>query len=76
MNNEPQTWARRVKMQHLRAVLAVADSTSLAQAGERLGLTQPAVTKTLAELEDILGVRLFERGRRGAEPTAAEPAAE
>ena len=71
MNNEPQTWARRVKMQHLRAVLAVADSTSLAQAGERLGLTQPAVTKILHEVESSLGLQLFARSSRGTVCTEA-----
>lgn len=62
-------WSRRVRMQQLRAVLAVADTTSLAQAAERLGLTQPAITKILHEIESDLGVRLFDRTSRGTHAT-------
>ena len=39
------------------------------KAAESLSITQPAVSKTIAELESILGVKLFERGRHGALPT-------
>ncbi|HEY1610092.1 MAG TPA: pca operon transcription factor PcaQ, partial [Paraburkholderia sp.] len=39
------------------------------KAAESLSITQPAVSKTIAELETVLGVKLFVRGRRGAVPT-------
>lgn len=65
------TTLQRVQLRHLHCFLAVARSGNLRGAAQALAVSQPAVTKTLAELEDILGVRLFERGRRGAEPTAA-----
>jgi LysR family pca operon transcriptional activator len=42
---------------------------SVQRAADSLSITQPAVSKTIGELESILGVRLFERGRRGAVPT-------
>lgn len=42
---------------------------TLRGAAEALSVTQPAVTKTLGELEDLLGARLFVRGRHGALPT-------
>lgn len=61
----------RLQLRHLHCFLAVARSGNLRRAAEVLAVSQPAVTKTLAELEDIVGVRLFERGRRGAVPTAA-----
>jgi DNA-binding transcriptional LysR family regulator len=64
-----EAWSRRVRMQHLRTVLAVAETTSLAQAADRLGLTQPAVTKILHEVESDLGVTLFERTSRGTHCT-------
>lgn len=49
----------------LRAFLAVAASESFSLAAERLHLTQPAISKRVAQLEDRLGVRLFDRiGRR------------
>lgn len=65
------TALQRVQLRHLHCFLAVARSGHLRGAAQALAVSQPAVTKTLAELEDLLGVRLFERGRRGAEPTAA-----
>ncbi|MCB1754872.1 MAG: LysR family transcriptional regulator [Gammaproteobacteria bacterium] len=62
-------WIRRVKLQQLRTVLAVADHDSLLQAANALGLSQPAVTKALHELESELGVELFVRTSRGTYPT-------
>ncbi|MBP0591979.1 pca operon transcription factor PcaQ [Paraburkholderia sp. LEh10] len=59
----------RVKFRHLQCFLAVAQFGGVQKAAESLSITQPAVSKTVAELEDILGVRLFERGRHGAVPT-------
>jgi LysR family pca operon transcriptional activator len=59
----------RVKFRHLQCFLAVAQFGSVQKAAESLSITQPAVSKTVAELEAVLGVRLFERGRRGAVPT-------
>ena len=51
--------------QALTAFLAVAESGSLSTAAERLFLTQPAVSKRIAQLEQQLGTRLFDRvGRR------------
>lgn len=60
----------RIKLRHLQCFLAVADQRSLQRAAARLAISQPAVSKTLRELEEILGVQLFRRGRRGAAPTA------
>jgi len=59
----------RVKFRHLQCFLAVAQFGSVQKAAESLSITQPAVSKTIAELEAVLGVRLFERGRHGAVPT-------
>jgi len=59
----------RIRLRHLQCFLAVARGGNLRRAADALAITQPAVTKTLNELEEILGVRLFERGRRGALPT-------
>ncbi len=61
----------RIKFRHLQCVLAVARLGSLQRAAEALAISQPAVSKTLKELEALLGVRLVERGRKGAELTAA-----
>ncbi|MFM0730091.1 pca operon transcription factor PcaQ [Paraburkholderia sediminicola] len=59
----------RVKFRHLQCFLAVAQFGGVQRAAESLSITQPAVSKTVAELEAILGVKLFERGRHGAVPT-------
>lgn len=56
----------RIKFRHLQCFLAVAQHGSLQKASGALSITQPAVSKTLKELEALLAVRLFERGRRGA----------
>ncbi|HEX7045783.1 MAG TPA: pca operon transcription factor PcaQ [Burkholderiales bacterium] len=59
----------RIRLRHIHCFVAVAQEHSIGKAAERLRLTQPAVSKTVAELEDILGARLFERGRAGAQLT-------
>jgi LysR family pca operon transcriptional activator len=61
----------RIKFRHLQCFLAVARHGSLQKASDVLAVTQPAVSKTLKELEGTLAVRLFERGRRGAVLTGA-----
>lgn len=61
----------RLKLRHLRSLVAIAEHGSLMRAADALSVTQPAVSKTLAELEDIIGQRLFLRTRRGVELTGA-----
>ncbi|BEP50706.1 MULTISPECIES: LysR substrate-binding domain-containing protein [Variovorax] len=60
-----QDFVRNVQLRHLRCLVAVAQERHLARAAERLSLSQPAVSKTLAELEAIVGARLVERGNAG-----------
>ena len=60
----------RIKLRHLECFVAVARLRNLRKAAERLSITQPAVSKTLKELEDTLGARLFERARSGSTLTA------
>ena len=55
----------------MRYLLAVADAGSLTHAAEALGVAQPALSQALNRLEADLGVRLFERSRRGAVLTDA-----
>lgn len=54
-----------------RAVIALIEERSFSQAAIVLGVTQPALTARLRRIEEQLDVRLFERGRQGAEPTPA-----
>ena len=59
--------------QNLRAFLLVAESRSFSQAAKRLHLTQPAVSKRIAQLEAQLNVSLFDRiGRRISTTEAGE----
>ncbi|ANN73649.1 LysR family transcriptional regulator [Bordetella bronchialis] len=60
-----------METRHLRYFLAVVDHGSVSRAADWLGLAQPALSQALARMEKELGVRLFDRSRRGAEPTAA-----
>ncbi|MET0544107.1 MAG: LysR substrate-binding domain-containing protein [Variovorax sp.] len=63
-------FARNVQLRHLRCFVAIAQERHLARAAERLALSQPAVSKTLVELEVLAGTRLVERssaGRRGVQ---------
>ena len=60
----------RIKLRHLEAFVEIAKARSLKRAAERLHLTQPAISRTLAELEQILGTKLLTRGRGGAQLTA------
>jgi DNA-binding transcriptional LysR family regulator len=59
----------RLKLQHLRIVAAVAEWGSMAKAAQHLAISQPVVSKVIADLEGMLGVRLFDRSPQGVEPT-------
>lgn len=59
----------RLKIRHLVLVTAIADEGTLVRAAESLHITQPVVTRGLREVEDLLGVALFERLPRGVRPT-------
>jgi len=61
----------RIRLRHLRCFVVVAQERTLARAAVRLQLSQPAVSKTLAELEELAGRRLVERGRAGTQLTSA-----
>lgn len=56
---------------NLQTFIAIAEQQSFSLAGERLHVTQPAVSKRLASLEEHLGVRLFDRIGRTTRLTEA-----
>ena len=62
-------FSQRIRLRHLHTFVAVAQQGTLGRAAETLNLSQPALTKTLNELEQLTGTRLFERGRLGAQLT-------
>jgi DNA-binding transcriptional LysR family regulator len=61
--------SRRLKLRHLKVLVAVAGQKSMARAARQLAVSQPVVSKAIADLEGLVGVRLLERGARGIEPT-------
>lgn len=59
----------RLKFRQLRLLVAVDEQRNILKASEQLNIAQPAATKSIRELEDILGVSLFDRSSRGVTPT-------
>lgn len=53
-----------VSLRQLRMFVVLAESSTITQAAERIGITQQGLSSAVARLEDELGVRLLERGRR------------
>jgi DNA-binding transcriptional LysR family regulator len=60
---------RRIKLQDLNTLIAVAQAGSMGKAARRLNTSQPNVSKAIADLEHALGVRLLDRHRQGVQPT-------
>ena len=60
-----------MKLHHLRNVVAVVERGSIGAGAKHLGLAQPAVSRSIKELEQELGIILFERGKFGMTLTRA-----
>lgn len=58
-----------VDLRHLRHARALAEHRHFGRAARALKLTQPALSRSIAQLERLAGVRLFDRGPGGIEPT-------
>jgi DNA-binding transcriptional LysR family regulator len=59
----------RIELKHLEHVVEICRSGSFSEAARRLGLTQPALSKSVSRLEAQLGIRLFERSGGAAKAT-------
>lgn len=59
----------RLKLRQLRLLTAIADEGTVLKGSQALNIAQPAATKSIKELEDALGVQLFDRSSRGVTPT-------
>ena len=60
---------RRLKLRDLDTLLAVARHGSMAKAAAHLSISQPTVSKAIADMEHALGVPLFDRTAQGVDPT-------
>jgi DNA-binding transcriptional LysR family regulator len=60
---------RRLKSRQLLLLVALSEARSLRKAAAALNMTQPTATKLLQDLESNVGLPLFDRGRRGMQPT-------
>jgi DNA-binding transcriptional LysR family regulator len=60
---------RRLKPRDLYIFMIVAEDGNMAKAAERLAISRPVISKTIAGLERTLGVPLFDRGPQGVEAT-------
>jgi DNA-binding transcriptional LysR family regulator len=64
-----QRIGRRIRLRDLHVLLAVAEHRSMAKASAQLAISHPVVSKTISNLEQTLGVRLFDRSSQGVELT-------
>jgi DNA-binding transcriptional LysR family regulator len=60
---------RRLKLQDLRIFMAVVQAGSMNKAAAHLNTSQPAVSRSITELEATIGARLLDRRHQGVEPT-------
>ncbi|MDM0085377.1 LysR substrate-binding domain-containing protein [Variovorax sp. J31P179] len=67
----PQPLQRTLSLRHLRLVSTLGKELNLSRTAEALFTTQPALSRSLAELEDLVGARLFNRTTKHVAATAA-----
>lgn len=60
---------RRLRLHDVRVLVSVAETGSMSKTAERLGTSQPAVSRAISDLEHALGVPLLDRSSTGVEPT-------
>src|SRR5215204_7600396 len=58
----------RLKLHNLHVLMAVAEAGNMSKAAALLNTTQPAISRSIAELERNFGVRLLDRNSHGVEP--------
>ena len=61
---------RRIGLHDLRVLMAVVQAGSMGKAARLLATSQPAISRSIGELEHALGVRLLDRSAQGIEPTS------
>ena len=62
-------WTHRLRLRNLQMLLSLAQTGNMSHSAEALHTTQPGLSKWLKELEEDVGLPLFERHARGLRPT-------
>ncbi len=60
----------KARLRHLQLLVALVDRGTISGAAQSLGISQPAATQLLLDLEALMEARLFDRHSRGVRPTA------
>jgi DNA-binding transcriptional LysR family regulator len=61
--------SRHLKLRDLHVLMTVARCGSMGKAASELSVSQPAISKAIADMEVALGIRLLDRNPRGIVPT-------
>lgn len=73
MGHSTEEWVshigRHIKLRDLHILSSVVQWGSMAKAASHLAMSQPSVSESIRRLEEVLGVRLLDRGPQGVEPT-------
>lgn len=62
-------WTHRLRLRHLQLLLSLAQTGNMSHSAQLLSTAQPALSKWLRELEEDIGLPLFQRHARGLRPT-------
>lgn len=68
-------WAQKMKLHHLQMLVALGEQGNLTHVARMMNISQPALSKWLSQLEDEIGITLFERHSKGLRPSEEETAA-
>ncbi len=67
--NDVKRIGRRLKLRDLNILMTVVRCGTMGKAAAQLAVSQPVISKAIADLEHTVGVRLLDRSKRGVEPT-------
>ena len=62
-------WTQKLKLQHLKMLVALGEQGNLTQVAKMMNITQPALSKWLTQFEEEVGIPLFERHSKGLRPS-------